>query len=275
MQPCYYKAMLRILLIIAVFYGLAVLLLFVFQRKVMYIPSKAIEAPERYGLRDVHSLTVPSSDGIQLQLWYIKAKTNFPTVLYFHGNAGHIGDRAAIFHALSEQGFGVLALSYRGYGGSSGEPSESGIYDDARAAIGFLQTQHISLKQIMLFGESLGTGVATQMATEFDVGALILQAPYLSVAGRAAEIYYYVPVKWLIHDKFESIHKITKVKAPLLLFHGERDTVIPIRHGRELFAAATSPKRAFFMPNVAHNDFDSSVISAHVLDFAKEHQLVK
>ena len=257
---------------IGILYVSLLALMYVFQRKLMYLPERQLHAPQYYGLSGFEEISFTTSDGIALQSWYRRAQPSFPTIVYFHGNAGNIGDRASIYAALADKGFGVFALSYRGYGKSQGYPSEEGLYADARTAIHHLTlSQQLSIQNILLFGESLGTGVATQMATEFDVALLILQAPYRSVSGRAGEIYYFLPVKLLIKDKFKSIKKISGVKAPLLLFHGECDDVIPVYHGKTLFEAATcSPKRAFFMPNIAHNDFDSNVISAHVLDFAKE-----
>jgi fermentation-respiration switch protein FrsA (DUF1100 family) len=250
-------------------------LMYILQRKMMYMPAKDIQQVEQYGLFGFGEHFVKTSDGVNIQLWYKPAAAGFPTIIYFHGNAGHIGDRAILLGALADKGFGVLATSYRGYGKSEGSPTEQGLYNDARASIDFLVSkQQVPISQIMLFGESLGTGIATQMATEYPVGALMLQAPYMSVAGRAAEIYYYIPVRLLIADKFDSIDKIDKVKCPLLIFHGELDDIIPIAHGKALFAKATCQKRSYFLPSVRHNDFDSGVISAHVLDFAKEHSLV-
>lgn len=260
---------------LVILYVTLVCLMYVFQRNIMYLPETNIQSPAHYGLHGFTEEFIPG-ESVMLQLWHSPAKEHFPTVVYFHGNAGHIGDRAAILGALANKGFGVLAVNYRGYGKSHGSPTEEGIYHDARAALRYAtETLSLPLGKIMLYGESLGTGVATHMATEFPVAALILQAPYKSVSGRAAEIYYFIPVNLLIKDKFSSISKIHKVKAPLLIFHGEQDPTIPVEHGKAMFEAATSIKRAHFMPGVAHNDFDSAVISAHVLDFAKEHQLVQ
>lgn len=264
-----------LLIVIALIYTALVAGMYLFQRKLMYLPMQNIGVPEQYGLSGFSEDFVTTSDGVKVHLWYRPAATGFPTIVYFHGNAGHMGDRSALFAALVEKDFGLLALSYRGYGKSEGAPSEQGLYSDARAAISYLlNNKHVPLGKLILFGESLGTGVATQMATQYDISMLILQAPYRSVSGRAGEIYYFIPVKQLIKDKFQSIKKIARVKAPLLIFHGEQDDVIPVRHGKTMFEAATSPKRAHFMPGIKHNDFDSSVISAHVLDYAKEHRLV-
>lgn len=265
--------MVNFLLFIVVTYVSLMALMYGFQRKLMYLPDTNIASPEQYGLKGFSEHMIASADGTQIQIWFRKAEPTFPTILYFHGNASHLGDRAGIFSALASKGFGIVALSYRGYGKSAGSPSEEGLYEDARAAIEFLKT-HASLGQIMLYGESLGTGIAVQMATEYDVAALALQAPYTSVAGRAAEMYFFLPVHLLIKDRFDSIHKIGKVKAPVLIFHGQNDAVIPVSHGKTLLEAANSPKQAFFMPGVEHNNFDSQIISEHVVDFAKRHQLI-
>ena len=268
--------MIGIFLTFLVIYLLVVGLLYSFQRQLIYHPDKNIGPPAQYGLEGFSEYFITTADHISIQLWYRPAAPGFPTIVYYHGNAYHLGNRAGIYAALAGQGFGVMAVSYRGYGKSGGKPSEQGIYNDARAAIAFLtEQQHIPLTQIMLYGESLGTGVAIQMATEYNVGALILQAAYTGVAARAAEIYFYVPVRLLIADRYHSLDKISKVKAPLLLFHGERDNVIPVAHGRAVFDAAASPKQSFFFPHGSHNDFDSHVISAHVSEFAEKHNLIK
>ncbi len=267
--------MFTVLLTLALTYAVFVGLVYHYQRHLLYHPDKAIAEPSHYGLQGFFDILLPSSDGVNVQLWYRAAVPGFPTVVYYHGNASNIGNRAGIYAALAEKGFGVLALSYRGYGKSTGDPTEQGIYDDARTALRFLtDQQHIPLKHIIVFGESLGTGVAVQMASEYDVAALVLQAPFTSVAARAAEIYFYIPVNMMIYDKFDSLSKIAKVKPPLLLFHGDLDTVIPIRMGKTLFAAANEPKQAVYFPNNAHNDFDSHVLSDHVLALAKKYNLI-
>lgn len=249
--------------------------LYAYQRRLIYHPDTAIDKPEHYGLEGFTEQFVDTPDHVRLQLWYRPAATGYPTVLYLHGNASNLGGRAGIYAALAQQGFGVLALSYRGYGKSGGEPTEAGLYTDARMAMAFLtEHEHIPLHRIILFGESLGTGVAVQMATEYATGALVLEAAYTSVAARAAEIYFYVPVNLLIHDKFYSLKKIGRIKAPLLLFHGELDQTIPIAHGKALFDAAPEPKQAIFFPYIGHNDFDSAEISAHVLVFARQYHLI-
>jgi hypothetical protein len=269
------KRMTTLLLILAGAYALLLVYLVAFQRHLMYYPEKTIGAPAQYGLTGFEDIRTQAADGTELQLWYRPARGGYPTIVYFHGNAGNIGHRAGIFATLADHGFGLLGLSYRGYGQSLGAPTETGLYHDARAALAYLvQNRSVPLSRILLYGESLGSGVAVQMATEYDVAGVVLEAPYTSTVNRAAEIYYYIPVKLLMRDRFDSLAKIGRVKAPLLLFHGERDAVIPAAHGRALLEAATALKRSFFFPETGHNDFDREAIAAHIADFSREHGLI-
>ncbi len=268
--------MTNLLYVILVTYVFLIGAMYLLQRKLMFIPDRHILAPEAYGLEGFTDTSATGADGIKVQLWYKPAKPGFPTILYFHGNAAHLGNRAGSYAAFAQQGFGLLALSYRGYGKSEGSPTEQGIYHDARAAVTMLQNHFgVPSKRMIFYGESLGSGVAVQMATEFTPGAVVLEAAYTSVANRAAEIYYYIPVQFLIRDRFDSIKKIKQVKAPLLMFHGDLDAIIPISHGKAVYAQANDPKKAVFFEHINHNDFDREVISAHVLDFAREHHLIE
>jgi len=255
----------KLILTIAVLYGLLILAMVLFQRKLMYHPASGDIVPARYGLSHFTEVTVPSEDGTKLQLWYHEAKEGFPTIIYFHGNAGHLGDRAMQLGAFVDKGMGVVAVSYRGYGKSEGSPSENGIYADARAAIKWLKKRGIPLSDIAFYGESLGTGVAIRMATEFPPRHVFLQAPYTSVVNRAAEIYWYVPVRLLMRDQFDSLLHIRKMKSPLLVFHGKQDQVIPVHHTEKLLEHASEPKQVMIFDNIGHNDFDCALIADHVL----------
>ncbi|MDE3015806.1 MAG: alpha/beta hydrolase [Pseudomonadota bacterium] len=267
--------MVNTLLTVLAAYALTLGALYLFQRRLIYHPDKIIAAPKQYGLAGFSEHTATASDGVPIQLWHRPAAGGFPTIVYYHGNAFHMGNRAGIYAALADKGFGVLAVGYRGYGKSGGRPSEQGLYRDARAAIAFLNDKNIPPQRLLLFGESLGSGIAVQMAGEYDIGGLILEAPYTSITARAAEIYRFIPVRLMLRDRFDSLKKIGKVRAPLLLFHGERDDTIPVAHGRAILAAAISPKHGIFFPEGGHSDFDNAVISAHVSDFARKHGLIQ
>ena len=172
-------------------------------------------------------------------------------ILYFHGNGGSLWNRRDRARALTETGRGLLMVSYRGYSGSSGTPTEEGLRIDARTAYDWLARRY-EPSRIVLYGESLGTGVAVRLATERPVGGLILDAPYTSAADVASLAYWFVPVSWLMRDQFRSVDIIGRVKAPILVLHGDRDRIIPFAFGEELFAAAPEPKRFVRLPGVGH-----------------------
>lgn len=253
-----------------------VISIFVFQRHLMYYPVKAIAMPEIYGLHNVEEVFLPSKDGTKLQLWTHKARQGYPTVVYFHGNSYHLGDRANKFSAFIDSGFGLVAISYRGFGKSGGSPSESGIYDDARASVQYaIKQMHLKQDKLIYFGESLGTGVAVQMASEIKPGLLVLEAPYTSVETRSAELYPFVlGVRKLVLDKYNSLDKINMVTSPLLILHGELDTVIPVSHGRALFEAANEPKTMVVYPAVHHVDYSNEQITIPLIDAARKYKLL-
>jgi len=254
-----------LILMVTALYGMVILGMVILQRRLMYHPVAGNIAPASHGLTDFGDMQFSSEDHTKLQLWYREALHGLPTIIYFHGNNGHLGDRAGLFEALAEKGLGVAAVSYRGYGKSKGYPSEKGIYADARAAIKWVKSRGIPLSNIAFYGESLGTGVAVKMATEFSPKALFLQAPYTSVVARASEIYWYIPVKFLIRDHYDSLSRIRQVRVPITIFHGRLDSIIPPRHAEALFAEANEPKRIFFFDTVSHTDFDNKIIAEHVL----------
>lgn len=260
------KTMITALLTALGIYAALLVWLSLNQRRLMYLPEAHPVSPAEFGMEYFSDETITSEDGTALQLWYHRAIPGLPTIVYFHGNAGNLSNRAPLLSALANKGLGVAAISYRGYGKSKGSPHEAGIYADARAAVNWVTAQGIAMDQIAFFGESLGTGVAIKMATEFTPKALFLQAPYTSVVGRAAEIYWYVPVKYLMRDKFDSLSRIKDVKVPLTIFHGRLDPVIPIAHAELLLANANEPKRAFYFDEVGHVEFDNELLASHVVE---------
>lgn len=233
-------------------YAVAALGMYVFQRKLQYYAENKGLTPESVGIAGGSAETLTTADGEKIILWYAPAKAGMPTVLYFHGNAGEIGDRPLRFNYYHSRGFGVAYLSYRSYGGSSGSPSEAGFIADANAAYDWLLVKGVEPGRIALLGESLGSGVAVQLAAQREVGALALEAPYTSTAEVAAKIYWWLPVHALMKDQFKSIDFIAAVVAPLLIIHGEADELIPVEFGRRLFAAANQPKELEIIPGFGH-----------------------
>jgi fermentation-respiration switch protein FrsA (DUF1100 family) len=249
-------ATVKSLIILAVLaYALVLALMYVFQRSLMYFPDRVRTPPAAAGLAQAEELTLISADGERLIAWYVPPRGSKPLVIYFHGNGGALNLRADRFRWLAADGVGVLGLSYRGYGGSSGTPSETGFILDAAAAYEFAAAR-VPPAQIVLWGESLGTGVAVALAAERQIGGLILDAPFTSAADIGASAYPFIPVRWFIKDSFRSDQRIRRVKAPLLVLHGERDDIIPIRFGERLFASANEPKQLVRFPLGGHVNLD-------------------
>ena len=232
------------------FYIIVVLFLYLNQRKFLYFSYSEIGTPAEYGLVGFDEITLTTADGVNIATWYKKSSENQPTFVYFHGNGGNLANRANRFAILAEKGYGVLAVSYRGYGKSGGKSTEQGLYEDARAAIKFAKNQD---ENIILIGESLGTGVAIQMATEFDgLKGLVLDAPYESIEKVIKKKYFWLPLNLLLKDKYVSIDKIGNVKIPVLILHGELDEIVLVSQGKAIYKTANEPKKIVLYPEYYH-----------------------
>ncbi|MBA2399861.1 MAG: alpha/beta hydrolase, partial [Bradyrhizobium sp.] len=199
-------------------------------------------------------------------VWHVPAKPGRPVILYFHGNGDFLAGFFGRFRELIADGTGVVALSYRGYAGSSGQPSEQGLLQDAVAAYAFT-TARYGADRIVAWGFSLGTGVAVALAAEQPVGKLILEAPYTSLADVAASAFPIFPVRLAMKDPFYSDQRIARVRAPVLILHGVRDATIPIGFGERLFALAHEPKTLVRIPDGGHNDLDAYGATAAARQF--------
>ncbi|MGL6208769.1 MAG: alpha/beta hydrolase [Paracoccaceae bacterium] len=260
----------RAILVCLCLYALVIAVLFLAQRQLQYFPAHKGFSPEAVGLTGVEVITLATPDGEQLQVWHSPAAAGQPSILYFHGNAGEISDRPRRFAYYQAEGFGVTYLSYRGFGGSTGQISEAGLHTDAQTAYDWLRAQDIPSHRIALVGESLGTGVAVQLAARNPVGAVALEAPYTSITDIAAGQYPFVPVHLLLKDQFRSIDHIASVKAPLLIQHGDQDRLIPITYGQRLFAAANEPKEFITLPGGGHDAmFDPTTWAAEAAFFRR------
>src|SRR5215510_11349705 len=258
------------LILIAVLgYGGLLGLMYVFQRALMYFPDPRRTPPAVAGLRQADEVVLTSVDGEKLIAWHVPRRGPRPVVIYFHGNAGALDLRAGRFKWLIADGTGLVALSYRGYGGSSGKPSETGLIDDGMAAYDFAASRYPA-NHIVLWGESLGTGVAIAVAAERRVARVILDAPFTSIADVGAAAYPFAPVRWLIKDPFHSDERIGRVSAPLLALHGEQDQIVPIVFGERLFAIAREPKRMVRFPQGGHVDLDDHGAEMVVRKFLSE-----
>src|SRR5246127_1910409 len=235
--------------------GLAVL--FFVQRSFLFpIPQRLRTTPGAAGFPEAEEHPLTTADNEKVIVWHVPAKPGHAVILYFPGNGDFLAGAVGRFRAMTSDGTGLVALSYRGYAGSSGQPSERGLLLDAAAAYAFSAAQY-SANRIVVWGFSLGTGVAVALAADQPVGKLILEAPYTSTADVAAARFRFVPVRWLMRDQFRSDQRIARVTAPLLIMHGGRDPVISIALGERLFALAREPKQFVRFPEGGHDDLDA------------------
>jgi fermentation-respiration switch protein FrsA (DUF1100 family) len=233
----------------------AVVLLYVVQRALMYFPETERTPPDAAGLPAAQEIRLDTTDGERLIAWHVPPRGDRAVVLYLHGNGGALSHRAERFGALIADGTGLVAIDYRGYGGSTGHPTEAGLLIDAETAYAFVAARYPAAR-IAVWGESLGTGVAVALAAERSIGHLVLEAPFTSAADLAARHYPFVPVRWLMKDQFRSDLHIASVAAPLLVLHGARDTIVPIEYGERLFGLAREPKRFVRFPEGEHEGLD-------------------
>jgi fermentation-respiration switch protein FrsA (DUF1100 family) len=254
-------------------YGLLLGGTFAGQRKLLYFPSSVRPAPAESGVGEMAEVALITADGLSLLAWHRPpADAAKPTLVYFHGNAGHIGMRAEKVRPYLDAGLGVLLTTWRGYSGNPGNPTEDGLYHDGRAALAFLEAVGVARERTVLYGESLGTGVAVHLARESAPAAVVLEAPYSSIADVAQARFPVLPVKSLVIDRFDSKAKIAEVAAPVLVVHGTRDWTIPVRFGEKLFHAASEPKKMQIYPDAGHNDLYDHGMAALVLDFLNAHE---
>ncbi|NNJ75112.1 MAG: alpha/beta fold hydrolase [Anderseniella sp.] len=270
------KTMISFVFVVASIYLALAGFMYVAQRSLQYFPQQSVrtgfEDPAKFGLDGFVAASIATDDGETLVSWLaLPPKPDAPVILYMHGNAGTLGDRAERFGVFHREGFGVLVLSWRGYGGSTGSPTESGFIEDGRAAMKFLQQKGIPASRVILFGESLGTGVATQLAANPDTSplAVVLEAPFTSAADVARTRYWFLPVNLLMKDQYRSIDFAPKVTAPVIVLHGTTDRIIPFEQGRWLYDAFAGPKQFLTMNGNGHIDPLTPVSWGAIKDFLK------
>lgn len=233
--------------ILAAYVALCAVLFFA-QRSLLYpAPTGSGNVPAGFGL-----IEYPTSDGLVLQAGYRPAEAGQPTILYFHGNAADWQSSVVATDRLVPSGHGVLAAEYRGYRGNPGEPSEAGLYADGRAAIAWLGRQGVSPSQLVIVGNSIGTGVATQIAAEHDPRALVLISPFASLEQLVQEKLRFVPTSLLLKDHYRNDAKLADIAAPILILHGTADTLIPIDHARQL-AQRSDHAQLIEFPGIGHD----------------------
>lgn len=234
-----------------------VIVLFFAQRAFVFpIPQTLRTAPAAAGFPEAEEHVLTTEDGEKVIVWHVPARPGHAVVMHFPGNGDYLAGLVDRFRDITSNGTGLVALSYRGYAGSSGRPSEQGLLRDAAAAYAFAAARY-QPDRIVVWGFSLGSGVAIALAAVQPVGKLILEAPYTSITDLAAAVIPIMPLRWVMRDQFRSDERIARVTAPLLIMHGARDATIPISFGERLFALAHEPKQFVRFPDGGHNDLDN------------------
>ena len=246
--------MLNLLLSLAAAYALICIGARVLHRRCVYIPNCARCAPEKAGLIGVQEIAFKAADGVSLIAWYLPGKHDKPTLLYFIGNSGRTASRADKIRKFGASGYGVFMLNYRRYGGSGGWPSEAKNIADAAAAYDELRSRGVAASTIIAYGESLGSAVATHLALQRPVKALILEAPFTSAVDVGRQSWWMLPLRLIMADQYRTLDRISEVRVPVFLIHGLHDSVTPVAHASRLYAAANEPKRLVILPKANHND---------------------
>jgi len=243
-----------------------VTVLYLRQDVLLFDARSDYQPPASLGLADAQEVRIATPDGEQLMAWYRPPDPGQPTLLFFHGKGGTISERPRRFAFYAAHGLGILFVEYRGYGASSGTASEAGFMIDAQASYDFLRGKGVAANDIVLVGESLGTGVAVMLAARVPSAALLLEAPYSSVVDVAADRYWYVPVRRLVRHEFNALGAIGNVHVPVLFQHGTLDESVPIGFSRKLFEAANEPKVFVEIPGANHMIFNEETW-AREIDF--------
>lgn len=242
--------------ILALVYAGAAAWLYLRQDSMIFLPliptRDIVSTPESIGLK-FENITLQTADQEKLHAWYIPNSKSKIVILVCHGNAGNISHRLDTLARFHDIGLNVLLFDYRGFGQSSGEPSEQGTYRDAQSGWDFLISKGYAPEQIVIFGRSLGGGVATELATRQQPAAVILESTFTSVPDRGAELYPWLPVKLLARTHYDNLAKISRINSPLLVLHSPVDELIPFHHGQRLYQVANSPK-AFYVLSGDHNN---------------------
>ena len=227
------------------FYILLIIVVFFFQRNILYHPSVNNYLKDNLGTEPskIEKVKVTTEDKIDLNGWfYNKDIEKFKTIVFFHGNAGSLKNRTYKLNHFKDLDVNFLIIAWRGFSGNMGKPNEMGLYEDARSAIRWLNMKGIQDKNIILYGESLGTAIAVEIAQNKKYAGIILESPFTSMVNMGKKYYPFFPVSFLLKDKFESFKKINKISIPVLIMHGKVDKIVPYAMGKKMYELANDPK---------------------------------
>jgi fermentation-respiration switch protein FrsA (DUF1100 family) len=259
--------MLNLFLALAGIFALFCIVARLLHRYFVYLPNPTRVAPKDAGLIVTEEVVFKAADGTRLIAWYRPAQPGKPTLLYFPGQSGNAADRASKIKAIGSDGYGVFMLNYRRFGGSGGRPTEKRIAADAVSAYDYLRGLGVAPQDIVVYGESLGTAVATRLCLQREAQALVLESPFTSVVDVGRLAWPLLPLQYIMVDQFRTVDRIGQVNAPLFIIHGGRDNVIPLDQARRVLHAANEPKTLSVVPRAGHNDLFEQGAWTRIRDF--------
>ena len=251
-------------------YFVIILFVYFYQRNLLYNPSENNYLNDKISF-NYKEIFIKTDTNVKLKSWFIeKDLKKFKTILFFHGNAGNLFNRVYKLNELNKLDLNILIISWRGFSGNEGEPTEKNLYHDAEEVVKWLNNRGIDNKNIILYGESLGTGVATELGKKNIFGGIILESPFTSIA-KVAKIYYpYLPINIILKDRYNSIEKIQSINIPVLIMHGKKDNIVPQKMGLDLFEKANQPKFNYFPENDDHMmEYNSQLLNKIKLFISK------
>ncbi len=235
-----------ILLIFVLIYLFILISTYLFQRNLLYHPGENNYFGDQL-LVSVEKVKIKTKDNIELLSWYHSKNNNdYKTILFLHGNAGTLENRIHKINHFRDMNINFLLVAWRGFSGNKGKPTEQNLYEDARSAVKWLESKGIKENNIIIYGESLGTGIATEIAQNKNFAGVILESPFTSMIEAAKNKYPYLPVKFLLKDKYESNKKIKNIQSPILIMHGKVDNIVPFYMGKKMYELANNPKYSYF-----------------------------
>ena len=246
---------------ILVIYGSVLIILYIFQRSLMYQPDENNYFGDKLEVK-IEKVKITTSDNIDLLGWFHKKDLKrFKTIIYFHGNAGKLENRIHKLNHFKDMDVNFLIIAWRGFSGNDGKPSEENLYIDGNSSIKWLKNLGLSEKDIIIYGESLGTGVATEIAKNNNFAGLVLETPFTSMIEAAKNFYPYIPVRILLRDKYENDKKIKNINIPVFVMHGEADQIVPFWMGKKIYEMANQPKYSYFTEYDNHMmEFDEKLV---------------
>ena len=259
-KKMYFFSVVSFLIII---YLIFLFILYNFQRSLLYHPMENNYSGDKLTVK-IEKVKITTEDNIDLLAWYHNKDINkFKTILYLHGNAGSLENRIHKINHFEDMNINFLLLSWRGFSGNKGEPTEQGLYQDARSAVKWLIKQGVFKENIIIYGESLGTGVTTEIAQNRNFAGIILESPFTSMVAAGKSKYPIFPIRLLLKDRYESDKKIKNIKSPVLIMHGEQDKIVPFWMGEKMFELANEPKYSYFSKYDDHMmDFNNELINS-------------